>query len=734
MTETSQVVKEQLEERKRNQLSAMFLSKDQQLCFDKSIFESASVPTSSSSSGSDFNVDGFIADCRARLPLETVLRDLQSYAGALTEAVLEAINKYFPSFSGIVGDLDASARLFSSTENPLSTISSDLKRWHTVLQEAITAVTQLEQEAAAAHERREALGRLRDAIAALGKLEELAAGGTLTSLERAAHLASTLEWAIAGPLKGYAIVGTIKERYEGARAAVIRELGDALVSGVRSKDEGSILVALRGLVALEKPGHTAALFRSAVVRPFAAQCAAREMAAQPNANGLKTMFAHIQQWVCDDCGPLLRCARHVSPHLELLGSIWAEVNETLAATVPSVFSPAMPDTFHQCFSAALGFLTFLEDLCADKDELTEFRAHPACVHLTKRWNTKIYFQIRAQEIAATFEASLLGSFRQVHPSQRIPSTTAGTAERGSSGQMPQAKSGFTLRPTATLWNLIQKCFNTETTFLPQLGVQFVRLALQLIARYSNWATDGAAAKAQAQAQAQQQQRIEEPWASMAPIDFVFLCHDINVVTTLVTGNLRDIAEECFAKSLPRDMAASAAGIVGEALDDAASNLLTARSKAEILFVEDSARKCCDSLQQMYSIMTTVRAGKAAPSQPSFYVSRVFESLCSLLNAGSTLVAKEERDLWATRVANSVFGRCTEICGELLTSAYRTDDMMQKMSSGAGPAQETGMTDTDKFLTQLTLDVKELGKIATTLGVETEVSEPFQRLCRCVKKI
>lgn len=754
---TQQSVKEQLEERKRNQLSSLFFSKEQQLCFDKSVFESAATSTSSSTTGSsssnssngsdnktEFNVDGFIADCRARLPLETVLRDLQSYAAMLTESILESINKYFPSFVGIVNDLDSTANLFSSMATPLETITNDLNRWQTVLQNAISSVQQLEKEAAESHAKKEALGMLRDAITSLTKLEELADNASQTSLsllERAAHLASSLEWTMEGPLKGYAVVNTIKDRFEGARTAIIKQLNEELLNGIRNKNETLIIQSLRGFVALEKHDSPIVLFRNSIVRPFVAQSIAREMSARPNSQGLEAAFTRVREWITEECTPLLRSARKVSPKLEVLGGIWAEVNETLAATVPSVFSPAIPDTFHQCFSVTLRFLYFLESLCADETELNNLRAHPAYVHLTKRWNTKIYFQIRSQEIAACFEASLIGTFRQMHLTPPSLKTAATATKNNNKMDL------LHLKPSVTLWDLVNKCFDSSTTFLPQLAMQFVRLSLQLLARYGIWALNGSAAKTK---QTLLQVQVDEPWSGMSPSDFMFVYHDLGAIARLVKSELGTVTvEKCFASFMSQSSAAKAVETVNEAFDEAVQSLFDARSKAETLFVEAIARQCCDSLQQMYGIMTTVRAAKAAPSQPSFYVSRVFESLCGLLNAGSSssLAAKEERDLWATKVANAVFGRCTEICGELLTSAYRTDDMIQKMSSSsASSAAATSspsstnsnsnnmMSDTDRFLAQLVLDVNELGKIAGALGVETDVSEPFQRLCRCVKKI
>ena len=93
--------------------------------------------------------------------------------------------------------------------------------------------------------------------------------------------------------------------------------------------------------------------------------------------------------------------------------------------------------------------------------------------------------------------------------------------------------------------------------------------------------------------------------------------------------------------------------------------------------------------------------------------------------------------WARTVCDSVFSRATEICGELVMTAYQTDDMLSRMTAGAADgdgAREAGSGTADKSrcLAQRTVDVEHLGHCAETLGVALDTTPAYQRLCRCLK--
>ena len=152
---------------------------------------------------------------------------------------------------------------------------------------------------------------------------------------------------------------------------------------------------------------------------------------------------------------------------------------------------------------------------------------------------------------------------------------------------------------------------------------------------------------------------------------------------------------------------------------------------------------------MYGIMAAIRVSAPTSSkgevQPSHYVNGVMEPLSQLLERATPLVDEDIRRGWARSVCESVFSKGTEICGELVMTAYQTDDMLKRMtvgddSSSGSPADsnkgdrtaDSGPADTSRFLAQLTADVTQLGKCAEKFGVPLATTPGYQRLRRCLK--
>src|SRR5690606_22337549 len=66
------------------------------LCFSKETFNRA---------GADFSVDDFIADCRRRVPLESVLKDLEAYSTSLQNELIHLINQDYTDFVSLSTNL-----------------------------------------------------------------------------------------------------------------------------------------------------------------------------------------------------------------------------------------------------------------------------------------------------------------------------------------------------------------------------------------------------------------------------------------------------------------------------------------------------------------------------------------------------------------------------------------------------------------------------------------------------
>ena len=94
-----------------------------------------------------------------------------------------------------------------------------------------------------------------------------------------------------------------------------------------------------------------------------------------------------------------------------------------------------------------------------------------------------------QDIAGTLESALAAPALELQP----PAAAGG-------GPGGAGEPAFALAPTAAAWRGLQRCLEADV-FLSQLGDKFVRLAMQLLARYATWVQQGMAQRAQRAAEA-----------------------------------------------------------------------------------------------------------------------------------------------------------------------------------------------------------------------------------------
>lgn len=226
-------------------------------------------------------------------------------------------------------------------------------------------------------------------------------------------------------------------------------------------------------------------------------------------------------------------------------------------------------------------------------------------------------------------------------------------------------------------------------------------------------------------------------------DFLVPYGDCGVVERFCGGELQGLLRACAAAAHPEDSARQerVRAALAACFAAAGAGLQRARSACETVLVGTTAHQCCGGLRQMYGIMAAIRV-TAAPAPgtraaPSHYVAGVLEPLAQLLERARPCTAEAVRRAWARTVCDSVFSKATEICGELVMTAYQTDDMLSRMAAGAEQGSGnndtgSGAADTSRFLAQLTVDVEHLGRCAENLGVALDTTPAYQRLCRCLK--
>ena len=126
------------------------------------------------------------------------------------------------------------------------------------------------------------------------------------------------------------------------------------------------------------------------------------------------------------------------------------------------------------------------------------RAHPASQDFARRFNLPIYFQLRVQELTKALDAALLprGTPLPAAAPEPEPEPELGDGQRPLPSPPPPPP--LATAAALALVSAVRRCFSPSVLLTP-LSARFLRLALQTVARFSEWlltltppATDAAA--------------------------------------------------------------------------------------------------------------------------------------------------------------------------------------------------------------------------------------------------
>ncbi|KRT83626.1 hypothetical protein AMK59_3041 [Oryctes borbonicus] len=139
----------------------------------------------------------------------------------------------------------------------------------------------------------------------------------------------------------------------------------------------------------------------------------------------------------------------------IVNSFWQVTNSLLQENLPHITAPGNPELFQKRFQDTWQFLFTISNK-VDPSLIYEasFQDH------MKRFNLPVYFEIRFQQISASFEADIIENSQETisdHPFLK-------------------------LRISAAFWRSINHCFHSEV-FLAHLTDQFVKLSLLLLSRF-----------------------------------------------------------------------------------------------------------------------------------------------------------------------------------------------------------------------------------------------------------
>ncbi|CAI6010989.1 unnamed protein product [Closterium sp. NIES-65] len=586
-------------------------------------------------------------------------------------------------------------------------------------------------------------------------------------LERIASEMNRLNFYVAKG-KDLPFVRSVEGRIRQASSTLAAHLRRCLERGLHQRWRRVVYHCLRAFASLDAAADAEELFRRAVVAPLVAQALLGAAAAGGGAGGgkqqqqpqeqapsspkspssptaagaagdlLQGVYERIEGAVSEACQFVVGIVASADAGLHvfqfLAASVLKEVAAALHRSHAAAFSPGRPAQFLLNYKASLDFLAFLEGFCTSRESLASFRAHPCYSDFLKGWNLAVYYASRFREIAGLLDDAL------VPP----PASSAAAAARVAVQRAAAPGMGVGLQASVVLWEALQRCWH-PAVFIPCIADKFLRLTLQLLSRFGKWVMAGVAARRAGSA-------ADNPggeWGLAAtPEDLALMWHDLLVLSS----NIRAAYVGELVQQLGPGVTGEVRAAVQGEVESAADGLHSLTAHVAALLSDITADRCIEVLRPVRAIAAMYRVpSRPPPTRHSHYVPGVLQPLKVVLEGDKARAAaggaggaeevwsEEMRAVVVGQVVERVTQKFDELAKEVVATARRTESSLKllqqrsmKRPPGAADAGgASGMSDTDKIIGQLFLDVQEYGRIIRTFGLEPTTVAPFASLWACV---
>ncbi|GAQ80959.1 brefeldin A-sensitive Golgi protein-like [Klebsormidium nitens] len=697
----------------------------------------------------DFDAEIYVTDLRRFVPLDTLRAELKSHLTGLQNELVELINRDYTDFVNLSTKLTDVDGAVLRMRMPLSELRNKLLAVRDSVAVSLDALQEGLKRRAETSAAREMLELLLDTSHVVSKVEKLllelesasANGGAENGasskasgalgrdgfgegvgteearsrlLERIASEMNRLRFYVARAAE-LPFIQSMQKRISAASATLNSHLQACLEGGLQRRDTAVIYHCLRAYASIDNAAGAEEAFRAAIVTPFVAELVPGGQA--KGAATLTDVYAGVRERIERDCKFLLEIVDQPNSGLHafhfLANSVLREVHSAISKNRPGAFSPGKPDEFLVNYKASLYFLDILEGYCPTQAQLLKFRSQPAYADFVKQWNLPAYFSIRFQDIAESLDKVLIAPVAPLaHPSP----------VRGPDGRLSLA-----LQPSAVLWDSLQRCWKDDI-YIPTAADRFLRLTLQLVARYTTWLRKGCEARKTASSEGGGE------WARVAQAeDFVLVRHDVEAVVQLVRGP--------FAASVASKMGtlpAEAVESVRQTVASSADGLEVQVPTVTEVVTEGLADKCVEVVKQLKGISAAYRmTNKQLPTKHSPYVTHILKSLKDLVNGEKGVyLSADARSEVVNVVIEKVTARFDEIARELVTSVRKAESAIKRLKQsgrGRGAGADTGasaISDTDKMVAQLFLDAQEYGRQLAHFGIKAAELESYRSLWQC----
>lgn len=711
----------------------------------------------------DFSASEFVASVRTHAPLSVVRDDLRAHLAGVHRELVSCVQGVFVEFVGLgaaVAGVDAGA---DAVEAPLAALRGELEAVVEGLGGEIALLEGLLDERRRVFGRKSALELMLYAGELVGKCERLlkehaacakGSADSLTMVERIAGEAAQMAFTLGRAGNG-AFVRSMGVRISfvrrGVRTCLEAWLRRALFPEGATREEGYDIEVLGRVLAMYVVAGLAAeaedFFRREVVAPFAAtrlrmtpMLAAAERARKQRsgnsgalsssspgdmpttglapgassvsaADAFECAEAEIIQFLGDKVMPIVslcEAEERLRARLDFVGNaVWPQIEKAVSSHMAAAFSPGIPDVFHQSVLAGTRLYAAVEAAVGTDAHRDALRNSASTSDFWRRWNLPVYFQLRFQDITTTFDQSL----------QAGPISPPSTAAMGNGAAAPASgllrSDVYRVSATVALVDALRRCWS-EGVYLNPLAHRFLRLSLQLLARYVTWVRTGLAG--------------EWSGADAVPKGAANVFADVIALQTRVPAEIASLLR-LRAKSLSPELL--------EAIDAAFSNAIEgfssllpdlSRSISDAL-----AASCVDILRPMRGIYATYRVSpKLAPTTHSPIVPKVLRPLRVFLEDHQGRLVVDVCGKISTAVAEQTTHEYSNMATDLLNRNKSSEASLRRLNihrggNAASSAGSNAGSITEKISMQLYLDVAKFMEEIKSLGVSIDDVPSIQLL-------
>jgi hypothetical protein len=555
-----------------------------------------------------------------------------------------------------------------------------------------------------------------------------------------------------------AAVRHMAPRIQRAASSLQSELDSALARVIHAQNPTALAVLLHAYGSLGSTRAAESVVRREVVAPVVAAAVKETMQKHKEdvtsssvslAQVLPVVHAALQEKTGQFFELALSPAGGAAAFDFLGGSLLPEVLTAVEKACPGCYSPGIPDAFHANYLAYTSFIDNLEHLCMTESQLKRFRESESYIFYNKKWNLAAYFSLRFQDVARALEEALDG----------IGLAESTGSKDGNAAESTEAVRKFKFAATTAVLTALQSTLDPHV-FLPQLSDRFLRLALQVVARFCTWVAEGTkkfedlnsesgngnekiggitegAAASQEDAEEEKKNSASAHWAAGASVEqLAAASQDFTALQSAVQSHILPQFIKLMTETSPstaNEALVAAFGDCDEKLTAASDAVLGAAASGLV-------ERCCEALKQLRGIVATFRmTSRGAPTRPAQYASAILEPLSTFLASADGL-SQSGRTALSRAVLDGVVERYHHLAHDTLSTVRKTESSLRRLKSrkadgvdaaaagGAGGGSSGGTYGTDELIAmQLTLDIEEFGKKVKECGIAPETLESFEKL-------